>query len=65
MIYNADVNITKEDFLKYEVVLVSGVTNMFNVSVVHRLSGLSKDQIIDIMAHYAAYSEKYLKSDDE
>ena len=51
--------ITKKDFLAYEKVRVSGVTNMFNVKLVETLSGLSKEQYFDIMKNYETYAEKY------
>ncbi len=51
--------VTKEDFLAYREVQFSGVTNMFDVEVVSKLSGLSRDQIIDIMKNYSVYKEKW------
>ena len=44
--------ITKEEFERYEAVRESGVTNMFDISTVRSLSGLSKEQIIHIMKNY-------------
>lgn len=58
-------NITKEQFLLYEGVRVSGVTNMFAVSVVEHLTGLDREEIIDIMENYSAYATKYLKGDQK
>jgi len=52
-------NITQEDFNAYVDVQESGVTNMFNVSVVSDYSGLRKDQIIEIMTNYSDLKEKY------
>jgi len=52
-------NITQEEFESYEDVRESGVTNMFNVSVVSDYSGLSKDKIITIMSNYDSLSIKY------
>ena len=43
-------NITQEEFDAYVKVQMSGVTNMFNVSVVSDYSGLSRDKIIEIMS---------------
>ena len=40
------INITKEDFEAYVRVQESGVTNMFAVTTVSELSGLSKEQIM-------------------
>ena len=52
-------NITQEEFDAYEEVRQSGVTNMFNVSVVSDYSGLSREKIIDIMSNYQALCIKY------
>ena len=52
-------NITQEEFDAYEEVRQSGVTNMFNISVVSDYSGLSRDKIITIMSNYSALSIKY------
>ena len=51
--------INKEDFLAYVRVQKSGVTNMFNVSVVSDYSGLSREKIIEIMSNYEALCIKY------
>jgi len=51
--------ITKQEFEAYEAVRASGVTNMFEIGVVSRLSGLSREQILKIMTRYAELSEKY------
>ena len=51
--------ITQEDFQAYENVRESGVTNMFNTSVVSDYSGLSKDKIVSIMQNYGALHERY------
>jgi len=45
-------DITEEEFKSYEEVRVSGVTNMYNVSLVSDLSDLSKDKIMLIMKNY-------------
>ena len=47
--------ITQEDFDAYVAVQNSGVTNMFAVNVVCNLTGLSKDQVLDIMQNYGKY----------
>ena len=52
--------ITKDDFLAYEDVRVSGVTNMFAVNTVKQLTGLSKEQILEIMRNYSELKRKYL-----
>ena len=53
------VEITQDDFQAYEDVRESGVTNMFNTSVVSDYSGLSKDKIVSIMQNYGALHERY------
>ena len=53
------VQITQDDFNAYEEVRQSGVTNMFNVSVVSDYSGLNRNQIITIMSNYKTLHEKY------
>ena len=52
-------SITQEEFDAYVKVQMSGVTNMFNVSVVSDYSGLSRDKIIEIMTNYNTLAEKY------
>ena len=51
--------ITKEEFLNYEEVRESGVTNMFCVKTVMSLSGLTKDKILEIMNNYGDLQNKY------
>ena len=53
------VNITQDEFDAYVEVQKSGVTNMFNVSVVSDYSGLSKEKIIEIMSNYEILHNKY------
>ena len=50
---------TKEDFEAYEAVRSSGLTNMFAVNMVSDLSGLSREQIMDIMKNYEIYMAKW------
>ena len=52
-------NITQDEFDAYEEVRESGVTNMFNVSVVSDYSGLSRQQIMAIIKNYSELNEKY------
>ena len=52
-------SITQEEFDAYEDVRQSGVTNMFNVSVVSDYSGLSRDKIMTIMKNYSDLNDKY------
>ncbi len=53
--------ITKKKFFEYERVRVSGVTKMFAVSVVMDISGLSKEECLDIMKNYGEYAKKWKK----
>ena len=52
-------SITQEEFDAYEDVRQSGVTNMFNVSVVSDYSGLSRDKITTIITNYNTLADKY------
>ena len=52
-------SITQEEFDTYVEVQMSGVTNMFNVSVVSDYSGLSRDKIITIMENYNTLAQTY------
>jgi hypothetical protein len=52
-------SITQEEFDAYVEVQMSGVTNMFNISVVSDYSGLSRDKIITIMENYNTLAERY------
>ena len=51
--------VTQDEFDSYVEVQESGITNMFNVSVVSDYSGLSREKIIDIMSNYEILSIKY------
>jgi hypothetical protein len=51
--------ITKKEFEAYVKVQKSGVTNMWAVNIVCDLSGLTKEQCLDIMNNYGKYQEKY------
>ncbi len=51
--------ITKDEFEKYEAVRVSGLTNMFMITTVCDLSGLSKDKVKEIMNTYTELNKKY------
>jgi len=52
---------TKEQFIAYEKVRKSGVTNMFAIKTVAELSGLNQLQISNIMTYYNKYAELYLE----
>ena len=49
--------VTKQDFLTYQEVQFSGVTNMFDLEIVSQLSNLSREKIIEIMKNYSVYSK--------
>ena len=51
--------ITKEQFEAYVDVQMSGVTNMFDVQMVSGLSGLNKEEIMEIMKNYGELKDKY------
>ena len=51
--------ITKEQFEAYVSVQMSGVTNMFDVKTVSDLSGLEKEEIMEIMKNYGELKDKY------
>ena len=53
------IEITQDDFQAYEDVRESGVTNMFNTSVVSDYSGLGRDKIVSIMQNYSALKDRY------
>jgi len=53
------IDITKEKFLAYERVRQSGITNMFMITTVMALSGLTKEECLDIMKNYGEYLKTY------
>jgi hypothetical protein len=56
---NKMTEITKEQFEAYVDVQMSGVTNMFDVKTVGELSGLEKEEIMEIMKNYGTLKDKY------
>ena len=56
---NQATKITKEDFEAYVRVQRSGVTNMFAVDLVSKLSGLTRDKILYIMENYRELSKRF------
>ena len=56
----AGLEITKDKFMSYEKVKLSGVTNMLMVSQVMSLSGLTKEECFFIMKNYSKLAEQYL-----
>ena len=53
------IDISILDYIKYEDCRESGLTNMFIVSNVMKLTGLSKEKIIYIMKNYDELTKKY------
>ena len=51
--------ISKEKFLAYEDVREGGLTNMFAIRNVIELSGLNKEECLDIRDNYSEYKEKF------
>lgn len=51
--------ITADDFKRYEGVRLSGITNMFNATMVCKLSGLSQDKVFKIMKEYVALEKQF------
>ena len=47
------------DFIKFLDCRDSGVTNMFDITTVKSITGLSKEQIIYIMENFSELEEKY------
>tara|TARA_B100001113_G_C20673780_1_gene433300 strand:- start:74 stop:328 length:255 start_codon:yes stop_codon:yes gene_type:complete len=54
--------ISKQQFQSYVDVQMSGVTNMYNATLVSQLTGLTKPELINIMQNYDTYKKQY--SDD-
>lgn len=51
--------ITEEMFRAYEAVRISGITNMFDTSVVCHHSGLARAEVLTIMKNYRPLTEQY------
>jgi|TARA_R110000868_G_scaffold150700_1_gene374167 hypothetical protein len=55
----AKIEITREQFTAYVRVQKSGVTNMFDLKNVTALTGLDKEQCLEIMSNYGELDKKY------
>ena len=53
------ITISKEQFESYVRVQKSGVTNMFDLRNVTALTGLDKEQCLEIMSNYGELDKKY------
>ena len=51
--------ISKEQFISYEKIRKSGVTNMFDVNTVCAISGLNRTECFEIMKTYNELENKY------
>jgi Pyruvate/2-oxoacid:ferredoxin oxidoreductase gamma subunit len=51
--------ITKEEFERYEKVRQSSRTNMFMIGHVVMLTGLDRDKVMEIMKRYGELNEMY------
>jgi hypothetical protein len=59
-----DIKVTKEQFLKFEEVRQSGVTNMWDLPVVCHLTGLGREVVLAIMHNYSDLKDKYMPKED-
>ena len=57
--------ISVDAFMAYEKVRRSGVTNMWDVSMVEYLSGLGSETILFIMQHYGQLADSYLPTSED
>ena len=55
----AKTEITKQQFKAYLQVLMSGITNMFDLRNVTALTGLDKNQCLEIMENYGELYKKH------
>jgi len=53
--------ITREQFLDYEAVRLSGVINMSIITIIEELTELSREQIFEIRKRYDELKKKYVK----
>jgi hypothetical protein len=53
--------ISAYEFYAYEQVRVSGMTNMFDVEMVKKLSGLPRERILIIIKNYGVLKTKFTK----
>ena len=54
------IEITKEQFLDYEAVRLSGVTNMSFIAIIEELTRLSREQIFEIIKRHDELKKKYV-----
>lgn len=51
--------ISKAQYEAYEAVRLSGVTNMFAVDTVAELSGLTREEVLEVQKQYTELKEKF------
>jgi len=54
------VEVSKKDFLAYEKVRQSGVTNMYLVKRVSRLAKISQDKVLAILKNYVSFKAVFM-----
>ncbi len=52
--------INKKEFLRYENLRKSGIMNMFMVNSVCKITGLTREQVLEIQEKYEVLANKYL-----
>lgn len=57
--------ITEDQFLRYEKVRLSNVTNMWNISLVSELADLTGDEVLEVIQTYGKLADKYLTGGDD
>jgi predicted ATPase len=53
------IKVTKDEFNAYLKAQQSGVTNMFDITVVSQLTGLSREKLLYIMNNYSELINKF------
>lgn len=56
-------NITKDEFIRYENLRLSGATNMYDIEFVMAVTWLSKEKVLYIMKNYPELYDKYIIGD--
>ena len=53
--------ITKAKFIAFESLRVKGTINMFDIEQGTKLTGLTKNEYIDIIRNYSKYCKKFIE----
>ncbi len=56
--------VSKDEFERYEDVRDKGLTNMWGIRIVERLSGLKRSTILEIMKDYDEIKETFEENDE-